>query len=46
MDINKAKQIIANYSSKDKHTVKEKRDFVAAKKVENKHRLQQAMLGI
>ena len=43
MDIKKARQIIANYNSKKTHTVKEKRDFVAAKKVENKFNLQQAL---
>jgi len=43
MDINKARQIIANYSKKEKHTVKEKRDFVAARKVENKWKLNKAL---
>ena len=43
MDIKKARQIIATYNSKKEHTVKEKRDFVAAKKVENKFKLQQAL---
>ena len=43
MDINKARQIISNYNSKKTHTVKEKRDFVAAKKVENKWKLNKAL---
>ncbi len=43
MDIKKAEQIIANYNKKDKHTIKEKRDFVAATKVKRKHVMQQAL---
>tara|TARA_R100000353_G_scaffold995_1_gene1367 strand:- start:102 stop:239 length:138 start_codon:yes stop_codon:yes gene_type:complete len=43
MDIEKAEEIIANYNKKDKHTIKEKRDFIAATKVKQKHMMQKAL---